>query len=208
MTKIKICGFTRKKDIKDAIKLRVDYIGINFYPKSKRYISHENAKKILNGIKENIKIIGLFVNEKLKKIEEIVENLNLSGIQLHGDETPNFCLKLKKKFHDKIIIKAIRVKTKNDLKKINNYEEVDFFLLDSFNKNLPGGTGKLINFNLLDKSLPFKKIFIAGGITPENVKEIIRKFHPYGIDVANGVEKKPGIKDKKKIEKLVKAVKE
>jgi len=205
--KIKICGFTRKQDIEDAIALRVDFLGFNFYEKSPRYIRIKEAEKILTGIGKNIFKIGVFVNPDFLSVEKTVKELDLSGIQLHGYETPSLCREFKKTFPDKILIKAIRVKEKQDIEKMERYE-ADFFLLDSYLENLFGGTGNLLNFEILNKtSLPLHKIFVAGGITPDNVAEILQKIIPYGIDAASGVEQSPGIKDKEKMKKLVKIVK-
>ena len=204
--KIKICGFTRKQDIENAVALGVDFFGFNFYEKSPRYIKIKEAKKILEGYGKDILKIGVFVNPDFLLIEKTVKALDLSGVQLHGNETPFLCRKFKMSFPDKILIKAVRIKGKNDLEKIKEYE-ADFFLLDSYLENLFGGTGKLLNFEILNKtSLPLHKIFIAGGITPENVSKILQKINPYGIDTASGVEISPGIKDKEKMEKLVKEV--
>ena len=247
--KIKICGFTRRQDIEDAIALKVDFLGFNFYKKSPRYITISEAEKILAHLsppplrgrmqvrrvrstveharrdgeagdrstqckkkergKENSYAfkIGVFVNPDFLSVEKTVKELDLSGIQLHGDETPSLCREFRKNFPDKILIKAIRIQEKQDVEKMERYE-ADFFLLDSYLENLLGGTGKLLNFEILNKiSLPLHKIFIAGGITPDNVSKILQKITPYGIDTASGVEISPGIKDKEKMEKIVRMVK-
>ncbi|HRR96722.1 MAG TPA: phosphoribosylanthranilate isomerase, partial [Candidatus Ratteibacteria bacterium] len=137
---------------------------------------------------------------------EYVRKLNLDGAQLHGNEPPSLVKKFKKIFPDKILIKSIRIKNKNSFNKIKNYK-FDYLLIDAFDEKLSGGTGKLINYKYLDrKDIPFARIFLAGGITPENVKDIIKRFSPYGIDVASGVEIAPGIKIKEKMKKLVEEV--
>jgi len=140
---------------------------------------------------------------------EIVKKLKLNGIQLHGNEPPTLLEKLKKEFPERILIKAIHVKNKEDvLKKIKKYKKADFFLLDRYDENLYGGTGKRIDDKKIENlNLPWNKIFIAGGINPYNVKDIIKKFKPFGIDVASGVEIAPGIKDIEKIKKLIEEVK-
>ena len=209
MIEIKICGFKRKKDIVDAISLGIKWIGLNFYEKSPRFISEKEAKILIEDLPDDIKKIGVFVNPDEKKLFEIVKKLKINGIQLHGNEPPALLEKFKKEFPEKILIKAIHVKDKEDiLKKIKKYKMADFFLLDRYEENLYGGTGKRIDDREIENiDLPWNKIFIAGGIKPENVKDIIRKFKPFGIDVASGVEIAPGIKDIEKIKKLIEEVK-
>jgi phosphoribosylanthranilate isomerase len=209
MIEIKICGFKRKKDIIDAISLGIKWIGLNFYEKSPRFISEKEAKILIEDLPDDIKKIGVFVNPDEKKLFEIVKKLKINGIQLHGNEPPALLEKFKKEFPEKILIKAIHVKDKEDiLKKIKKYKMADFFLLDRYEENLYGGTGKRIDDREIENiDLPWNKIFIAGGIKPENVKDIIRKFKPFGIDVASGVEIAPGIKDIEKIKKLIEEVK-
>ncbi|HOV21767.1 MAG TPA: phosphoribosylanthranilate isomerase [bacterium] len=206
MTKIKICGFTRRKDIEDAIDLGIKWIGLNFYEKSPRYISEKEAKVLIENLPSEVKKIGVFVNPDEKLLFEYVRKLNLDGAQLHGNEPPSLVKRFKKIFPDKILIKGIRVKNEGSLNKIKNYK-FDYLLIDAFDEKLSGGTGKLINYKYLDrKDIPFARIFLAGGITPENVKDIIKRFSPYGIDVASGVEIAPGIKIKEKMKKLVEEV--
>ena len=209
MIEIKICGFKRKKDIVDAISLGIKWIGLNFYEKSPRFISEKEAKILIEYLPDDIKKIGVFVNPDEKKLFEIVKKLKINGIQLHGNEPPALLGKFKKEFPEKILIKAIHVKDKEDiLKKIKKYKMADFFLLDRYEENLYGGTGKRIDDREIENiDLPWNKIFMAGGIKPENVKDIIRKFKPFGIDVASGVEIAPGIKDIEKIKKLIEEVK-
>ena len=205
MIEIKICGFKRKKDITDAISLGIKWIGLNFYEKSPRFISEKEAKILIEDLADETKKIGVFVNPDEKKLFEIIKKLKINGIQLHGNEPPALLEKFKENFPEKILIKAIHVKNKEDvLKKIKKYKKADYFLLDRYDETLYGGTGKRIdNKEIENLDLPWDKIFIAGGITPENVKDIIKKFKPFGIDVASGVEIAPGIKDIEKIKKLI-----
>lgn len=204
--KIKICGFTRRSDIEECIKEGVEIIGINFYEKSPRYVNLQEAKKLIENLPENVLKIGVFVNPDEKKLMEYTKILKLEGVQLHGNEPPSLIKKFKKTFPEKIVIKALRIKNKESLKKLKQYKP-DFFLLDTYIEEIPGGTGKKLNYSLLEKEkLPWEKIFLAGGITPENVREFLKKFTPYGIDVASGVEIAPGVKDIEKVRKLIKTV--
>ncbi|MCM8762251.1 MAG: phosphoribosylanthranilate isomerase [Candidatus Omnitrophica bacterium] len=206
---IKICGFTRKKDIDEAVSLGIKIIGLNFYHKSPRYITTEKAKEILIGLDKNIKVIGVFVEPDEKYLFQITDALNLSGIQLHGDEPPSLVEKVKREFSEKIVIKALRVKDKKELEEGMKRYSPDFFLLDAYDVSIYGGTGIRISHSLLEGVyIPWEKVFLAGGITPNNIKDVLIKFHPYGIDVASGVESAPGIKDKNKIKLLLKNIKE
>ncbi|HOK55825.1 MAG TPA: phosphoribosylanthranilate isomerase [bacterium] len=209
MIEIKICGFKRRKDIIDAVNLGIEWIGINLYEKSPRFVEEREAKLLIENLPSNIHKIGLFVNPDEKNLFETVKKLKIDGIQLHGNEPPSLLEKLKKNFPDKIIIKAIRVKNYEDIvKRMKHYKMADYFLLDRYEEDSFGGTGKMIDKEKIEKGkLPWNKIFIAGGITPENVKNIIKKYRPFGIDVASGVEIAPGIKDIEKIKKLIEEVK-
>lgn len=209
MVEVKICGFKRKKDIVDAINLGIKWIGLNFYEKSPRFIEEKEAEILVKNLSSDVKKIGVFVNPEEKKLFEIVKKIRLDGIQLHGNEPPSLLERFKKIFPEKILIKAIRVKTSEEIiKKIKHYKISDYFLLDRYEKDIFGGTGKMIDEKKIEKEkLPWNKIFLAGGISPENVKEIIKKYKPFGIDVASGVEIAPGIKDIEKIKKLIEEVK-
>ncbi|MCM8829411.1 MAG: phosphoribosylanthranilate isomerase [Candidatus Omnitrophica bacterium] len=206
---IKICGFTRRKDIDEAVALGVRIIGLNFYHKSPRYIPVDKAKEILINLDKNIKVIGVFVEPNEKYLFQVTDTLHLSGVQLHGDEPPSLVEKIKREFPEKIVIKALRVKDKKGLEEGMKRYSPNFFLLDTYDVAIYGGTGKRISYSLLENTyIPWGKVFLAGGITPNNIKEVISKFHPYGIDVASGVESAPGIKDKNKIKLLLKNVRE
>lgn len=209
MIEIKICGFKRRKDIEDAINLGIRWIGLNFYEKSPRFVDEKEAKILIEDIHPDVKKIGVFVNPDEKKLFEIIKKLKIDGVQLHGNEPPTLLKKIKNLFPEKIVIKAIRVKDRETVKrKIKHYKMADYFLLDRYEENIYGGTGRTIDDKGIEKEkLPWNRIFIAGGITPENVKEIIEKYKPFGIDVASGVEIAPGIKDIEKIKKLIKEVK-
>ena len=191
--KVKICGITNKKDAIMISKLGADAIGFVF-AESKRRITPEKAKIIIKELPPFIATVGIFVNEKLKEINRITEFVSLDSVQLHGNETCEYCDKVNRK-----VIKGIHV-TEDDsreslLNKMQNYS-VSAFILD------PGkGSGKIFNWKIacgIDKP-----IIIAGGLTPENVKQVIKVLNPYGVDVSTGVEKDYGIKDKEKVKKFI-----
>ncbi len=209
MVKIKICGFTRKKDIDDAVELGIGILGINFFPPSPRFVKTREAERLLDGLPEGILKVGVFVNPEEKFLFETAKVLKLDGIQMHGNEPPWLVKKVREKFSpEKFVIKAVRVREGETLEKMRVYKP-DYFLLDSYDELLFGGTGKKINYGSLNKiNLEWDRIFLAGGITPENVKEILGRYRPYGIDVASGVEMAPGIKDRERMELLIKNIKE
>ncbi|MBN1445628.1 MAG: phosphoribosylanthranilate isomerase [Candidatus Omnitrophica bacterium] len=208
MVRVKICGFTARKDIENALALGIKIIGVNFYAGSPRHVPQAKAKDLLAGLPEGITVIGVFVDPDEKNLLETVSALNLSGVQLHGEESKAFIEKVREKLPGKIIIKSIRVKDSGMLSRSMETYTPDFFLLDSYNKKSKGGTGKVIDYSLLNGiTLPWNRIFLAGGITPCNAAEVLKKFKPYGIDVASGVEVSPGKKDRKKMRLLIENIK-
>jgi len=199
--KVKICGITRKEDAIICEKLGIDYLGFNFYSGSKRFIKPESAKFIISELKK-IKTIGVFVENDLDSIKKIVEFCGLDGIQIHSEQSPVFCNKIKREFPGLIIIQAFRIKSSIP-ENINDFD-ADYFIFDSFDERQFGGTGKIFDWKILDKAGEvLKKTFIAGGVNPDNVEKIVFLTNIYGIDVASGVEISPGIKDKNKIKCLL-----
>ncbi|MFN3966394.1 MAG: phosphoribosylanthranilate isomerase [Endomicrobiia bacterium] len=207
MTKIKICGITNYEDAMYSVTLGADFLGFNFYSKSKRKISIDTAKEIISKLPDTFVPVGVFVDEEIDKIKEIVERCNLNMIQLHGKESPEYCNELKLKIeNEKIkIIKAFRIKTEGTLKYIARYKNVaDYFLLDTYVPEIEGGTGETFNWEIAIEVKKFNvPIFLAGGLTPENVKEAVMKVQPYAVDVASGVERFPRRKDYNKLRDFI-----
>lgn len=202
---IKICGITNSEDAKFIEKYGVNLIGFIF-AESPRKIKLQVAEKISQKIK-NVKRAGVFVNENIKSVNYIIKKLKLDFVQLCGEEKINYIKKIKFAH----IIKVLRPRNKKELKsEIKKYEKyVDYFLLDTFKKGIYGGTGEKFDLNLIKIIKKSKKpYFVAGGITPENVKELLIKYRPYGIDVNSGIEKSYGKKSKEKIKLLFKNIKE
>jgi len=202
MTKVKICGITNVKDALLAEKSGAHIIGMIF-AESPRKITISKAKKIVNALKFSTQKSGVFVNEKINVLNNIIKKLGLNFVQLSGEEKPSYIKKIK----GAKIIKVIRIKDKKSLiKDINKYKKiVHLFLFDTYDKNKFGGTGKTFNWNIIKGvSVPY---FVAGGIGPSNVKNVITKLNPYGVDVNSGVELYPGKKSFQKIKKLFKEIK-
>ncbi len=205
MTWIKICGITNIEDARKSIELGADALGFVFYEKSPRKITKEKAREIITSIQDpesSIQPVGLFVDELEEKVNEIASYCNFNILQFHGDETPDYC----KKFPQKII-KAFRIRDKESLVDIPKYE-VDYYLLDAYSEELPGGTGRTFNWDLAKEAKEFgKPIILSGGLNPENIIEALKKVSPFGVDVSSGVEASPGKKDLTKLEEFIAKVK-
>jgi len=200
--KVKICGITNIIDALWSVWAGADALGFVFYKKSHRYISPLQAKKIIDMLPPWIFKVGLFVNENIILVKRIVDMCGLDFIQLHGQESSDYI----KKLEGYRIIKAIRIKDKSSLAnsdKINS----ELILLDSFSTEY-GGSGMRFDWNLARYIRDIKKPYIiSGGLTPQNVKEAVRKFKPYAVDVSSGVEAKIGKKDRKKLQEFIKNAK-
>jgi len=203
--KVKICGITREEDALYALESGADCFGMIFYKKSPRYVPVERAKEIMDFLKAKgisaPPAIGVFVNEQIHLVREYMNTLGLFAVQLHGEESPEYCADL----HCRII-KAFRVRDAGELRAITNYR-VWAFLFDAFHPVLAGGTGKRIDASLLSPYIQEHRIFLAGGLSPENISSVLETISPFGVDVSTGVESLPGIKDPDKVRRFIAAVK-
>ena len=191
MTKIKLCGLSRVEDIEVANILLPEFVGFVFYPKSKRYISPNDAAALKNILDKKISAVGVFVNEKIETVAEIAKFLDL--IQLHGTEDDNYVSTLRN-YTDKKIIQAFKIKTADDLQPAKN-SRADFILLDS-----GAGTGEIFNWQLL-KNFE-REYFLAGGLNVENISDAVKILKPFAVDVSSGIET-GGVKDVAKMKKFV-----
>jgi len=195
MVRIKICGITNEKDALWAVNMGADYIGFNFYKNSPRKISPKLAAQIIRKLPSFTQPVGVFVNEEMKIVKRIVEKCRLNLVQLHGEETSEYCRELQTQSPKLKIIKVFKIKDKENLEGMGEYG-VDYYLLDSCIPGIEGGTGEIFNWDLAVEAKQFgKPIFLAGGLTPDNVIQAIEKVNPYGVDVASGVERTPRRKD-------------
>ena len=203
MTKIKICGITTLEDALLVAELGAWAVGFIFVKSSPRYVEPEKAAEIIEALPENIEKIGVFVNPTIDEIQSIIHKVKLTKIQLHGNESKEFCTTLKNST-GLSIIKAIRVKEFDDLKIIQNYKETAVaILLDSYSPQEFGGTGKSFNWEIAVEAKKYGiPIILAGGVNQDNIKEAYSKLKPYAIDISSGVELKKGIKDHKKLKDL------
>ena len=196
MTKIKLCGLSRTCDIEAANELRPEYIGFVFAPKSKRYVSPEKATELKQLWHPDIKAVGVFVNESLQNVAELLKNGVIDVAQLHGTESEEYVRELRT-LTDKPIIKAFRVECERDIREANA-SSADYVLLDS-----GAGTGTVFDWNLLSHMQ--RPYFLAGGLDTENVSEAIKVLKPFAVDVSSGIET-DGVKDKTKMAAFVAAV--
>lgn len=195
MTKVKICGITNLEDALLSAKFGADALGFNFYPKSSRYITPENAREIIEKLPKEILKVGVFVNEDLDKIIEIAETAKLDALQLHGEETPEFAKELKSKTSLEIV-KAFRVSPDFKPEDVLQFE-VDSILLDAYNPKEHGGTGETFDWEIAKKVQEiFPKMYLAGGLSPDNIAIAILHVEPYFVDACSCLENKKGKKEK------------
>jgi phosphoribosylanthranilate isomerase len=201
ITKVKICGITNYDDAAAASDMGADLLGFNFYARSPRFVTPEIAAEIINKLPGFVDVAGVFVNASFERIKETLDTCQLNWIQLHGDETPDFCQSFLS-FNVRTM-KALRVKDQSDIKKAESYF-TDAILLDAFDPEKYGGTGLTFDWNIVGHI--GKRIFLAGGINPDNAAAAL-ELGVYGIDVCSGIEAVPGKKDHKKMKKLFENIK-
>jgi len=203
MVMVKICGITNGTDARRAVEAGADFLGFNFYPKSPRYIEPAKARQIARRLPAKVSVVGVFVNESEETMLEIARTVGLDFLQLHGDELPETVLRLRRTLP---VIKAIRVRDSFRPANLARYGRSYALLLDGFDARQRGGTGKTFAWDVARRASRYGKIFLAGGLKPENVADAIRAAKPYAVDVCSGVEMKPGRKDPVRLKALMEAV--
>ncbi len=195
MTKVKICGITNLEDALISAKFGADALGFNFYEKSPRYIAPKKARQITEQLPEKVLKVGVFVNENLEKIIEIAKVAKLDALQLHGEESPEFARELKQKTNLEII-KAFRVSPDFAPEDVTQYA-VDAILLDAYSPKEHGGTGETFDWEIAKKVQEiFPKMYLAGGLSQDNIVEAIFNVRPFAIDACSKIESKKGKKEK------------
>lgn len=209
---VKICGITNLEDARAAIDAGADLLGFNFYPPSPRYIEPRAASEIIKTVRSEtttepgLQMIGVFVSESMEEIFRIASECALDGVQLHGDETAEFCDQLKKEYGQGLVYKAVSATEALDLKALSKYS-ADAILIDAFDPQLLGGTGRIADWAIARKAaelLPF--LILAGGLSPENVAEAISRVQPDAVDACSALECSPGKKDHVRMREFVAAV--
>ncbi len=214
---VKICGIMREEDGRMVEKAGADFLGINFVVGSKRCVSIDKAKEIINAIKDKSKIVLLFKDEDIERVVLVVKECNIKMVQLHGNEDAEYLKELINKIKDIKIIKAVMVKGKESINKmVEFYDEIGrskwlyAFLLDS---PRGGGSGEQFDWEgivgeLEKERVYLPKIFLAGGLNVRNLREAIELVRPDGVDVASGVESSVGVKDEEKVKEFIRIAKE
>jgi phosphoribosylanthranilate isomerase len=201
MTQVKICGITNEEDALCAAECGATAVGFIFYPASPRYIVPEKAELIIKKLPVEIIKVGVFVNETSAEVKRISELCNMDFIQLHGDESVEYC----RNFLPETIIKAVNLENESDLANIRKYD-VAALLVDSRHAGLYGGTGKKANWDLALRVKSKIPLILSGGLNEDNVKEALEKVAPQALDFNSGVEIRPGQKDHKKIARILEIV--
>lgn len=183
-----------------AAKLGADALGFIFYRGSRRYIDPGIAARIVGSLPPFITTVGVFVNQSLDEIASLKEKTGIDAVQLHGDESPEFCNAVPYK-----LIKALRIKDNIDREEVELYS-VQAILFDKHSEDSYGGTGRSFNWDILRNLDISKEIILSGGLTPENVCQAMETVKPYGVDVSSGVEDSPGKKNHVKLRKFIEAV--
>ena len=199
---VKICGITSEADALAAAEAGADAIGLMFYEGSPRHVTLEQAKAISAALPQHVMRVGVFVNAEEAFVHQALTECMLNILQFHGDETPEECSR-----YPVMTLKAFRVQGEETLAQLEAYPSAGY-LLDAYVKDALCGTGATFNWDLAVRAQEFgKPIFLAGGLTPENVVEAVRKVQPFGVDVSSGVEIEPGRKDAEQMRTFVAAAK-
>lgn len=202
MTRVKICGITDPDDARDAVEVGADAVGLNFYERSPRFVSSAQASKIIEALPAFVSVVGVFVNHPNPQgLEDLALSLGLHAVQLHGNESPDYCSMIQRVK----VIKAFRVDSNFKAEALKNYSTT-MFLLDSGTGAQFGGTGKVFDWNQARGANTFGWFVLAGGLTPENVGQAVVQLRPFGVDVSSGVESAPGKKDYEKMRRFIETV--
>jgi len=203
MVRVKICGITNAADAHAAIDAGADLLGFNFYENSPRHIAPAQAAKIRTELPKRVKTVGIFVNHLPADIIALRSSLNLDAVQLHGDEPPEAVAEIAPAVP---VIKAFHVEPEFPLSLLDDYPQAFAFLFDAAHTGQYGGTGRTTDWDAARRAALTRRIILAGGLKVENVAAAIRIVRPYGIDVASGVESKPGKKDWGLLREFIQAV--
>ena len=205
-TKVKICGITNLSDALSSAELGADMLGFNFYERSPRYVTQETARKIVGRLDGGISKVGVFVNESIGNIVRTAEAVGLDALQLHGDETVEFVKELKSAT-TLLIIKAFRISNDISLRTLNRFP-VDAVLIDTYSPDEFGGTGESFDWGLIKNASRELRIYLAGGLGPDNVSAAIKATHPYAVDACSRLEIEKGKKDAAKVKAFIREARE
>jgi phosphoribosylanthranilate isomerase len=201
---IKICGITENKQAKEIANMGATHIGVIFYKKSPRFVNLQKIKEIKESLPESTKLVAVVVNPSIDEVERLINIADI--IQFHGEETLEFI----KNFPKEKVIKAFRIKNEKDIEKIKPFiEEGYLILIDAFKEGEYGGTGKQVNPELAKAiSGLTDKLILSGGLSPDNITNLVEEIKPFGIDASSKLEIEPGKKDLEKVKEFIKKAKE
>ena len=205
MTLVKICGITNLPDALAAVEAGADLLGFNFYPPSPRYIEPRKAREIIDQLPPHVLTVGVFVNQGTPdSLRQIATEAHVAAVQLHGDESPAYCQELS----DLYVIKVLAVGENFNVQLAAAYD-VKAIMLDASDKKLRGGTGRVFDWSVAEevrKLVP--RLFLAGGLSTENVQQAISSVNPYGVDACSSLEDVPGKKNHQRLRAFVKAIRD
>jgi len=205
-TRIKVCGMTDVAEANGLVAMGIDALGFIFVDASPRKVAPEMAREIVATLPPFVDAVGVFVDQELDVVNDIVKYCRLSMVQLHGNESPQYCAAVNCR-----VIKTFSIRAAGELSEVNPFydpylEVVSGFLVDTYHEKMAGGTGRTFDWELLKHWGPPGPLILAGGLTPDNIAEAIRQVRPFAVDVNSGVESFPGVKDIAKVERLVQTV--
>ena len=201
--RIKICGITNEEDALAAARFGADALGFVFAP-SPRRISAAKAREVIGALPPLVQRVGVFVDEDREEVLSIAKTCGLDILQFHGSESAEYC-----KSFDCRVIKAVRLRDRQDLKSLPKYNDVTHaLLLDTYEPDKLGGTGKTFDWQLAVMAKEYGRIVLAGGLSPQNVAAAISTVKPYAVDASSSLEQSPGIKDHEKIAQFIERVRE
>lgn len=200
--RVKICGITRVEDALAAVDAGADALGFMFFEPSPRSVTHERAAGILRELPPFVTRVAVFVNPSADKVRAAIALTGIDTLQFHGEESPGFCRQFGLR-----VIKAFRMRDAESLTPLADFQS-EAWLLDSFVEGKQGGTGAVFNWDLAAQAVKQGgRVILAGGLTPENASDAVRRVRPYALDVSSGVEFAPGKKDAAKVRAFIEAAK-
>ncbi len=203
MVVVKICGITNLKDALAAVSAGADALGFNFYKQSPRYIAPSAALKIIEQLPDSVMSVGVFVNAGgPDEVARVADQIGLKAVQLHGDESPAYCRALKGRF----VIKALRVAEGFEPSRVKEFE-TDAILLDAYSRRARGGTGRVVDWDVAREVRELHpKLFLAGGLSAENVADAVTAVRPFAVDACSSLESEPGKKDFGRVRAFIETV--
>ena len=199
MTFVKVCGITRESDATEAVRCGATALGFVFWPESARYVDPDRAGDIIGRLPRSVNTVGIFVNQPIEDVRHVAARTGISTIQLHGDEPASYA-----DAFETPILKATTLEQMD--RSLNGWPDDTLVLLDAHDPIRRGGTGQVIDWEGAAKVAARRRVVLAGGLTPDNVREAIAAVHPFGVDVSSGVEAAPGVKDLQKMARFLENV--